>query len=85
MFERYQTSKEGNLTRRFLASKHEASYTKYRKQFEKYSAPLPKITEDVLEGKFINGLTRKLKAEVESRNPIRLDAAMKEAQSRWPK
>lgn len=81
MFARFRSSKEGSLTRRFLAIKQEGTYLDYRKLFECFSAPIPDISESVLEGTFINGLDPKLKAKVESRNPIGLDAAMREAQA----
>lgn len=69
------------MTRRFLAIKQDGSYAQNRKQFERFSAPIPEISESVLKGTFINGLDPKLKAKVESRNPIGLEEAMREAQA----
>lgn len=54
------------MTRCFLAIKQEGSYTEYRKQFEHYSAPIPEISELLLEGAFIHSLDPKLKVKVES-------------------
>lgn len=73
MFVQFRSSREGSLTQRFLYIRQERSYVEYRKQFERYTAPIPKTSESVLEGTFINGLDPELKAKVESRNPIRLE------------
>lgn len=81
MFVQFRSSREGSLTQRFLYIRQERSYVEYRKQFERYTAPIPKTSESVLEGTFINGLDPELKAKVESRNPIRLEEAMREAQA----
>lgn len=81
MFEHCRTSREGNLTRRILAIKQEGSYADNRKQFERYSAPIPEVSDSMLEGTFINRLNSKLKAKVESRNLVGLEAAMREAQA----
>lgn len=81
MFVRFRSSREGSLTRRFLAIKQEGTYAEYRKMFERFSAPIPEMSESILEGTFINGLDPKLKAKVESRNPVGLEATMREAQA----
>lgn len=69
------------MTRRLLAIKQDGSYAENRKQFERFFAPIPEISESVLKGTFINRLDPKLKAKVESRNPIGLEEAMREAQA----
>lgn len=65
---------------RFLSIKQDGSLEDYRQKFEMYSAPLPGLSEEVMENTFLNGLIPELRAEVISRRPEGLDEILLEAQ-----
>lgn len=80
MFKRFRLSQEGSLCARFLAIKQEDTVVEYRKKFEVYSAPLPDMSETVLENTFLNGLKPEVKEAVVSRRPVGLEEITIEAQ-----
>lgn len=75
LFDRFRPSKEGHQCAHLLvlAIKQETTMVKYRQQFEALSAPLPQISEEVLESTFLNGLDSVIRAEVLAMEPLGLD------------
>lgn len=51
--------------------------TEYIQLFMSRAAPLPDLTEDVLENTFLLGLKMELRVEVVSRRPVGLEDCMK--------
>lgn len=49
---RFRPTQEVFRCAKFLAVRQESSFTEYKAEFESLSAPLPKLTEVVLEGTF---------------------------------
>lgn len=80
MYKMYRPSQEGSLCAQFLAIKQEGSVAEFNKLFIKYSAPVPQISEEVLEGTYLNGLIPTIRAEVISRRPTGLEDLMEQAQ-----
>lgn len=80
MLERFRPSQEGSLCARFLSIRQEKTVAEYRQQFEALVAPLPHLSEEVLESTFLNGLSPEIKSEVLCFEPLGLEALMKAAQ-----
>lgn len=80
MFKVFRPTQEGSLCARFLAIKQEGSVANYNKKFVMFSAPLPHLTEEVLENTYLNGLRLPIRAEVIGRRPVGLEDIMEQAQ-----
>lgn len=69
-----------SLCAQFLALRQTAMVKEYRRQFEKLASPLQNLSEEVLECNFINGLTPRIRAEVQLLCPMGLEQIMDVAQ-----
>ncbi|KAL2518687.1 Mediator of RNA polymerase II transcription subunit 25 [Abeliophyllum distichum] len=63
MRNRFRSSQEGSLEERFLALRQEGSVREYRLLFETLTAPIEDVSDAMLEGHFINGLSPEVQAE----------------------
>lgn len=79
ILERFRPSQEGSLCARFLAVRQMKSVAEYRERFEALASPLPHLSDEVLEGTFLNGLSPEIKTEVMCFEPVGLEAMMKAA------
>lgn len=65
---------------RFLTVKQETTVMKYCEDFEELVAPLPHLTDEILENTFMNGLKLVIKAEVLCFRLVGLKDMMEKAQ-----
>ncbi|XP_022844824.1 uncharacterized protein LOC111367934 [Olea europaea var. sylvestris] len=61
---RFRDPQYGTLHQQFLAIRQTGRVAEFREQFEIMAAPLKNVSEDTLEGVFINGLVEEVQAEV---------------------
>lgn len=80
MLERFWDTQYGTLFQRFLAIKQTGTVAEFREKFEIMSASLKNVSEDTLEGVFIDGLDEETQAEMLLANPIGLSQIMDMAQ-----
>lgn len=80
VLEQFQSMKRGTVCGQFLAIKQETIVKEYINLFDKLVAPLPHLSNEVLENTFMNGLVPWVKAEVECWEPVGLMNMMKVAQ-----
>lgn len=76
LLERFRDTQYGTLHQRFLAIKQTGTVAEFRERFEVMAAPLKNVSNDVLEGVFINGLDEEVQAEVLMANPVGLSQIM---------
>lgn len=77
---RFRSALEGTTEERFLALRQEGSVMANQNAFESLAAPIGDISEAILEGHFVNGLSPEIKAEVRMLQPKGLDQIMELAQ-----
>ncbi|XP_022148929.1 uncharacterized protein LOC111017476 [Momordica charantia] len=77
---RFRKSKEGRQCARLLAIKQEGSVAEYQEAFEALSAPLPQLSDEVLECTFLNGLDLVVRSKVLATEPQGLEQIMHRAQ-----
>lgn len=80
MLKRFLSTQERTTYEKFLAILQEGTVAEYRHQFEVMAAPLKDISEQILEGVFMNGLRVEIQAEVRIRQPVGLARIMNLAQ-----
>lgn len=76
MLRRSRRKKPGTTCGRFLVVKQEAMVMKYWEDFEELLAPLPHLTDELLENAFMNRLKLMIKAEVLCFRPVGLEDVM---------
>lgn len=80
LFTRFGSSKNKSLCAKFLAIKQEGTVEEYIEAFETTAAPLPHLTEEILENAFINGLDPVISTEVLCWELVGLEKLMRKAQ-----
>lgn len=80
ILERFRQTQDGNPCEKFLALRKVTIVREYRRQFEILALPLTKVSEQVLEGNFVNGMKPEIRAEVRLMQPIGLGWIMELAQ-----
>lgn len=65
---------------KLFAIKQETTVEDYIERFKAMAAPLPQLSDEVLEGVFLNGLKSVIRAEVLAMEPDGLDQIMRKAQ-----
>lgn len=80
MFKKFLPIQHGSLCARFLAIRQESTVEEYCDRFEEWSAPLPHLTEEVLENTFTNGLDPEIRTELFCLEPIGLENMTRVAQ-----
>ncbi|GJU28568.1 retrotransposable element Tf2 [Tanacetum coccineum] len=76
LLHRFQPSQNGNLLEQFFSISQQGTAREYVTMFEKMAAQLPGLTEEVLGGVFIKGLTPELRTAVRTQQPTTLSQAM---------
>nr|GEV22899.1 hypothetical protein [Tanacetum cinerariifolium] len=76
LLHRFQPSQNGNLLEQFFSISQQGTAREYVTLFEKMAAQLPSLTEEVLGGVFIKGLTPELRTAVRTQQPTTLGHAM---------
>lgn len=79
ILEHFRPSQEGSLCACFLAVRQIKSVSEYRERFEALTSPLPHLSDEVLEGTFLNDLLPEIKTEVMCFEPVVLEAIIKTA------
>ena len=72
LLERFQPSQEGMMYNALLALWQVEIIRDYRQQFETMAAPLTKVSKQVLESSFINGLRPEIQVELHMLKPTGL-------------
>lgn len=80
LFKKFLPSQQGTLCARFLSIQQETTMEEYCNRFEEWSAPLPQLTEEVLENTFTNGLDLEIRTKLFCLEPIGLESMMWMAQ-----
>lgn len=80
LFRRFLPSQHGSLCARFLSIRQEGTVEEYCQRFEEWSAPLPQLSEEVLEDTFTNELDPVIRAEIFCLEPNGLEEMMRMAQ-----
>lgn len=74
--ERFHPSQDGSILEKFLPLKQEGTIKEYRRRLEVLADPLPEISDDVMEVKFINELKAPITSEVRILKPRGLSHIM---------
>lgn len=80
LLKRFRRKKTRSVCGRFLAVKLETTVKKYCEEFEELVAPLPHLSDEILENTFINGLKPVMQAEVRCFRPVDPEDMMEMAQ-----
>lgn len=76
LLERFHPSQDGSILEKFLPLKQEGTIKEHRRRLEVLADPLPEISDDVMEVKFINELKAPIRAEVRILKPRGLSHIM---------
>lgn len=79
MFKRFLPTQEGSIWARFSLIKQETTVEEYCDRFEEWSAPLPHLSDEILENTFTNDLDAIFRTKLFCLEPIGLENMMRVA------